>query len=197
MLWIVGFTPPSRSFNLSAMNTTAEIEALILRVGLRDRAAFSMLYAATSAKLFGVALRVLDNRAEAEEVLQEAYIKTWQNADRYAANGLSPMTWLITLTRNAAIDRIRARKVTVDIADQPDMADAGPTPEQAAVTSSDKGQITGCLAELEPDRADAVRAAYMNGDSYEELAARHKVPLNTMRTWLRRSLLKLKECMTR
>lgn len=180
------------------MSTVAEIERLILRVGNRDRSAFSSLYALTSAKLFGVALRVLDNRAEAEEVLQEAFVKVWQNADRYAANGLSPMTWLITLTRNQAIDRIRTRRAPMaDIDEVADLRDGGPTPEQAAQTSSERRRIERCLDELDADRADAVRGAYLDGDSYQELADRLDVPLNTMRTWLRRSLLKLRECLSR
>ena len=180
------------------MTTTADIETMIQQIGQRDRSAFSMLYTNTSAKLFGVALRILNNRAEAEEVLQEAFVKIWQNADRYSANGLSPMTWLITVTRNQAIDRIRARKApTDDIADVPGLRDHGPTPEQAALQSSERAQIDACLDELEQDRAAAVRGAYLDGFSYQELASRHEVPLNTMRTWLRRSLLKLKECLSR
>lgn len=180
------------------LSSVAEIETLIGKVGQKDRAAFNLLYSLTSSKLFGVCLRVLNNRAEAEEVLQEAFVRIWQNADRYAANGLSPMTWLITLTRNQAIDRIRSRKApTEDIDTVLDLSDAGPTPEEAAVAASERARIDGCLDELETDRAEAVRGAYLDGRSYQELADRHDVPLNTMRTWLRRSLLKLKECLSR
>ena len=180
------------------MPTIADIESLILKVGTRDRAAFSALYTHTSAKLFGVALRILDNRAEAEEILQEAFVRIWQNADRYSANGLSPMTWLITVTRNLAIDRVRARRAVTDGIDAAEtVSDDGPTPEQAAESASERAQIDGCLDELDGDRADAVRGAYLDGYSYQELAERHAVPLNTMRTWLRRSLMKLKECLTR
>lgn len=179
------------------MAAAADIERLIGQVGLKDRRAFDALYSNTSAKLFGVALRILNNRAEAEEVLQEAFVKIWQNADRYAANGLSPMTWLITVTRNQAIDRIRRRKLPqVGIDQAAELPDAGPTPEQAAVASSERARIDGCLDQLETDRAEAVRGAYLDGLSYQELADRHDVPLNTMRTWLRRSLIRLKECLT-
>jgi RNA polymerase sigma-70 factor (ECF subfamily) len=108
------------------------------------------------------------------------------------------MTWLITLTRNLAIDKLRTRKAgSVDIDEVYDLADSGPTPEAAAVASSERAQIDGCLDELEPDRADAVRGAYLEGHNYQELAAKYGVPLNTMRTWLRRSLGKLKDCLTR
>jgi RNA polymerase sigma-70 factor (ECF subfamily) len=180
------------------MTTRQDVEKMIAQVGLGDRAAFSSLYDATSAKLFGVCLRILNDRAEAEDALQDAFVRIWQKAGSYAANGYSPMTWLITLTRNLAIDKLRTRKEgSVDIDEVHDLSDAGPTPEAAAVASSERSQIDGCLDELDADRADAVRGAYLEGHSYNELAARHDVPLNTMRTWLRRSLAKLKECLSR
>ena len=93
-----------------------QIEMLIARVAMNDRAAFNALYDATSAKLFGVSLRVLSNRAAAEDAMQDSFVKIWKNASRYQSNGLSPMTWLITIARNTAIDRLRAtRKGHVDI----------------------------------------------------------------------------------
>ena len=87
-----------------------EIENLIARVALKDRAAFDQLYDRVSAKLFGVCLRVLNKRAAAEDAMQDSFVKIWNNADKYNANGLSPMTWLITIARNTSIDRLRARK---------------------------------------------------------------------------------------
>lgn len=182
----------------AAMHTPSDIEALIARVALGDRAAFAALYEATSAKLFGVCLRVLSDRHEAEDALQEAFVRVWRKADRYAANGLSPMTWLITLARNVAIDRLRARKAPAETLETlPDLADGGATPEAAAIAASERSRIAGCLDELAPDRADAVRRAYLDGATYQELADRYAVPLNTMRTWLRRSLLKLRDCLSR
>lgn len=180
------------------MSRQTEIEAMIGRVALGDRAAFGALYDATSAKLFGICLRVLNDRAEAEDALQEIFVKLWHNAGRYQVNGLSPMTWLITIARNTAIDKRRARKTDSDIADFNDrLASASPSPEQAAVAASEAGRIRACLDELEPDRRAAVTGAYLGGDSYKDLAQRFDVPLNTMRTWLRRSLAALRECMSR
>ena len=180
------------------MTSVSDIENMIVRTGIGDRKAFSLLYVATSSKLFGVCLRVLNNRAEAEDALQDVYVKIWQKADRYSANGYSPMTWLITIARNQAIDRLRARKAPVkNIDDVVDLADSGPTPETAAIQRSERAQIDGCLNELDVVHADAVRGAYLNGDSYQELADSAGVPINTMRTWLRRSLGKLKECLDR
>ena len=179
------------------VSSSTEIVELISRVALRDRSAFKTLYARTNAKLFGVTLRILRDRSEAEEALQEVYVKIWQRADRYVAGSYSPISWLVAVARNHALDIIRARKpVSDDIEAALDIADGGPDPEQAAVQSGERSRIEGCLAELEPDRAEAVRGAYLDGYSYEELAARYSVPLNTMRTWLRRSLLKLRDCLT-
>lgn len=180
------------------MTARHDIEDMILRVSLGDRAAFSALYDATSAKLFGVCLRVLNNRAEAEDTLQEVFVKVWQKAGLYKSGGYSPMTWLITLARNTAIDRLRTRKPgNVDIEAVHDLSDGAPTPEAEAVASSERALLSSCLNELDADKSDAVRRAYLDGDSYKELAARYDVPLNTMRTWLRRSLLKLRECLSR
>lgn len=179
------------------MATAEEIEGLIARMALGDRAALSALYAATSAKLYGIALRVLGDRHEAEDALQETFVKVWHNAGRYRQNGLSPMTWLITVARNHAIDRLRARNArrTQPIEDAGEVASDAMTGEDAAMAASLRGRMGDCLRTLPPDRAAAVCRAYVLGEAYQELADRYAVPLNTMRTWLRRSLLRLRECL--
>jgi len=175
-----------------------DITKLIVRVSMRDRAAFDLLYRETSPKLFGVCLRILKQRGEAEEALQEVFVKIWTKADRFAVSDLSPMSWLIAIARNHAIDVIRARRPqSADLDAATSVSDPNPDPEAMAVASAERQRIHGCLEELENDRAAAVRGAYLNGDSYAELAERFSVPLNTMRTWLRRSLMKLKECLER
>src|SRR6185437_8616283 len=177
--------------------STADIADLIARTALRDRAAFRDLYGRTSAKLYGVTLRILKDRAEAEEALQEVYVKIWQRADRYVPGGFSPISWLVAVARNHALDVLRARKPRSDDIDLAlGVADAGPDPEQAAANRGERARIDDCLGRLDADKADAVRGAYLDGFSYEELATRHEVPLNTMRTWLRRSLMKLRECLS-
>ena len=177
--------------------SSTDIADLIARTALRDRAAFRDLYQRTSAKLFGVSLRILRDRSEAEEALQEVYVKIWQRADRYVAGSYSPISWLVAVARNHALDTLRARKpISDDIDVALEIADLGPDPEQAAVEGGERLRIEACLGELESDKAEAVRGAYLDGFSYDELAARHNVPLNTMRTWLRRSLIKLRECLT-
>ncbi|HLV84623.1 MAG TPA: sigma-70 family RNA polymerase sigma factor [Devosia sp.] len=174
-----------------------DIADLISRCALRDRAAFRLLYERTSAKLFGVTLRILKDRSEAEEALQEVFVKIWQRADRYVAGTTSPISWLVAVARNHSLDILRARRPTADTIDVAlEIPDAGPSPERATQNNQERAQIETCLGTLEPDRAAAVRGAYLDGYSYEELAERHTVPLNTMRTWLRRSLLKLKDCLS-
>lgn len=174
----------------------AEIGQLIARVALRDRAAFDQLYAATSAKLFGVLVRLLKNRAEAEDALQDVYVRIWQNAGRFASTVNSPTAWLVAVARNHGIDRLRARKPpTADIDGAREIADPGPTPEMAAIGATEGARLAVCLGELENEKADAVRAAYLEGYSYQELADRFGTPLNTMRTWLRRSLQRLRTCL--
>ncbi|MCB1340517.1 MAG: sigma-70 family RNA polymerase sigma factor [Pseudooceanicola sp.] len=172
------------------------IEALIGKIALGDRKAFSALYDATSAKLFGVALRILNDRARAEDVVQETYMKIWRHAGRYGANGLSPMTWLITIARNTAIDHLR-RVQGGDDAGLDRLTDRGATPEETAEARSEAARIVACMGELEPQKADAVRWVYLNGLSYAELAQKLDAPLNTVRTWLRRALISLRECMAR
>ncbi|UCI26661.1 sigma-70 family RNA polymerase sigma factor [Mesorhizobium sp. B2-8-5] len=175
-----------------------DISKLIVRTSMKDRAAFDLLYKQTSAKLFGVCLRVLRDRGDAEEALQEVFVKIWMKADRFAVSDLSPISWLVAVARNHAIDRIRARRspsANIDTAFE--VADPTPGPEAMAVAAGEAERIYHCLDELEQDRAAAVRGAYLSGESYAELAERFKVPLNTMRTWLRRSLLKLRECLER
>ena len=180
------------------LTDVADIENYIAKCALGDRSAFAALYSATSAKLFGVCLRVLGNRAEAEDALQDVFVKVWRNADRYQVNGLSPMTWLITIARNLSIDRLRARKKArgTGLEEAADLPSGDLGPEELVIGASDLGQIVACMAELDADKSDAVRRAYWEGETYQELASRYDVPLNTVRTWLRRSLLKLRECLS-
>ncbi|WP_371154810.1 sigma-70 family RNA polymerase sigma factor [Jannaschia sp. 2305UL9-9] len=179
------------------MTALSDIEALIARMGIGDREAFSELYDATSGKLFAVCFRVLKQRNVAEDAMQDAYIKIWKNADRYRVTGHSPMTWLITIARNTAIDRLRARRSHADIETYHDsLAGSGPTPEQAAIATSEARRVIGCLDQLDGDRRDAIRGAYLDGDTYKDLSDRFDVPLNTMRTWLRRGLDALRECLS-
>lgn len=176
--------------------TPEGISELILRVSLKDRAAFDALYFSTSAKLFGVCLRVLNNRMEAEDALQEIYIKIWNKADRFAVAGTSPISWLVAIARNHCIDVLRSRKPAATGLEQAgEVVEPSPNPEQSAIAAGEAGRIHDCLGQLEPVRAQLIRGAYMSGESYQTLADRYNVQLNTVRTWLRRGLMQLKDCL--
>ncbi|MEO6299494.1 MAG: sigma-70 family RNA polymerase sigma factor [Paracoccaceae bacterium] len=172
------------------------IAVLIQNTATQDRAAFRELYSASSAKLMGVLLRILGQRAEAEDALQEVFTRVWLKAGRYDASKGRGMTWLIALSRNLAIDRLRQRSDHVSDDDaMAAHADPAPRAETRMIATGEARRINDCFATLEPDRAEALRGAYLTGLSYTDLATKFDVPLNTMRTWLRRSLLRLKECM--
>ncbi len=180
------------------MNTShsASLEELLAHSGLGDRAAFKIVYERTSAKLFGVCLRILKDRQEAEEVLQETYVKVWHNAGRYVQAKASPISWLVAIARNQSIDRLRARKPqAADLDEAMERPDDGPSPEARTVASDEQRRLTACLSRLEAPHAEAVRSAFLEGYTYEELATRMDVPLGTMKSWIRRSLLKLKDCL--
>ena len=183
---------------LTAMSQGDDISDLIARTALQDRAAFQALYQRTSAKLFGVCLRILNDRSEAEDVLQEVYVKVWNKADRFATGQASGIAWLAAIARNQSIDRLRARKpMSEPESVLGELASDDPSPEDAVISGSENQRIEGCLEELDERHAAAVKRTYLAGWSYQQAADELEVPLNTVKTWIRRSLLSLRECMNR
>ncbi|MFM2355641.1 MAG: hypothetical protein RLZZ528_1377 [Pseudomonadota bacterium] len=172
------------------------IAEMLGKVAGGDRTAFRAVYSLAGAKLFGVTLRILNDRQEAEDALQEVMTKVWLNARRFDPSRARGMTWLIAIARNQAIDRLRARPAAQDGDDALEFVeDRSPGAEAQVVAKGEARRVADCFGTLEPAKADAVRGAYLNGLSYEDLARRHDVPLNTMRSWLRRGLQRLKECL--
>ncbi|NHK27314.1 sigma-70 family RNA polymerase sigma factor [Parvularcula flava] len=177
------------------MSDRETIEALLSRVTLKDRRAFDELYSHTSAKLFGVTLRILHDRQEAEEALQECFIKIWRKADSYAVSKASAMSWLMAIARNSAIDRLRKRReVTGDGESEKYMEDERPSPEDSAVLTGEVSRLHQCLDELDADRAEVIREAYLGGLKYQQLADMTKRPLGTIKSMVRRGLMALKQC---
>jgi RNA polymerase sigma-70 factor (ECF subfamily) len=172
------------------------IADLLIRVAAQDRAAFKELYKSSAAKLFGVLMRILGNRAESEDALQEVFTRIWLRAGRFDAKKGRALTWLIAITRNHAIDRLRARPAETSDDDAVlALQDHRQSAEGQLMAKGEARRIIDCLQQLEPERSQAVRGAYLGGLSYQQLADRHGVPLNTIRSWLRRSLLALRECL--
>lgn len=178
--------------------TEDPVAEMIAKVAAQDRAAFRDLYSATASKLLGVLLRILGTRSEAEDALQEVFTRVWLRAARFDPEKGRGMTWLIAIARNHAIDRLRAKAPAQPNSEGDELdsiPDSRATAEGTLIAKGEARRIADCFATLEPDKAQAVRGAYLDGLSYIDLADRYSVPLNTMRTWLRRSLLKLRECM--
>jgi RNA polymerase sigma factor (sigma-70 family) len=175
-----------------------ELNRLLMETGRNDPKAFAELYKLTSSKLFGVCMRMLRDRSDAEDVLQETYATIWRRASAFDATKASAITWLTTLSRNKAIDRLRQRREEVldDPARLDEVADGQPTPALAAEASQEHRRLQHCMDQLEPQHRDSVRAAFFTGATYNELAGRCKVPLGTMKSWIRRSLMLLQTCLS-
>lgn len=172
----------------------------ILSLAAGDESTLAGIYRLTSAKLFGICLRILRDRAEAEEVLQEVYVTVWRKAASFDPARASPITWLVTIARNKSIDRLRARggiRRADPIESAETVRDPGPEPLARLEAADEQHRIQECLEELEPRQALAIRSAFLDGATYGELAERMNVPLGTMKSWIRRGLLKLRACLER
>jgi RNA polymerase sigma-70 factor, ECF subfamily len=178
----------------------ALLAAALKRVPAGDRAALQTIYRLTSAKLFGVVLRILGERSEAEDALQEVYVTVWRKAADFDAARASPMTWLIAIARNRAIDRLRAGRASRHMAPieaAADLADETPAADSALASAQERARLHACLGGLAEHERTALRAAFFDGNTYEELAVRMKVPLGTMKSWIRRAMIKLRACLER
>ena len=164
----------------------------------RRRTAFDALYRATSAKLFGICLNFLPDRGEAEDLLQEIYANIWRKAAQFDAERASAGAWLAMIARNKAIDRLRtspARHRHRPIVDAAEIPDSGPSPLQYAEASADRVLLDACMDKLDDHRRTLIRTAFFEGVTYETLAERSGSPLSTMKSWIRRGLMQLRECL--
>ncbi|MFI4966631.1 MAG: sigma-70 family RNA polymerase sigma factor [Caulobacterales bacterium] len=168
------------------------------RVAAGERAALRQIYEATSAKLFGVCLRILSDREDSEDVLQEVYVTIWRRADRFDGSRASVMTWASTIARNRAIDKLRARGplAYADQVEDLDIPDGEVGAEALLVAAGEEGRLRHCLAELDARTEKVIRTAFFEGVTYEALARRMDAPLGTVKSWVRRGLAKLKGCLS-
>jgi RNA polymerase sigma-70 factor (ECF subfamily) len=176
----------------------SQLTAALVRVASGDRAALRLVYQDTSAKLFGVCLRILNDRAEAEDVLQDVFVTIWRKAASFDPARASPITWLVAIARNRAIDKLRSTVMTrraEPIESAEDVKDDAPAALELIVSAEQRVRLAGCLNELEERHSEAIRAAFLDGVTYEQLAERMKVPLGTMKSWIRRGLVKLRSCL--
>jgi RNA polymerase sigma-70 factor (ECF subfamily) len=185
--------------------TPAVLAALLARVAMQDARALRTLYELTSAKLFGVALRILVRREWAEEALQESFVNIWRYAGDYREALAAPLTWMTAIVRNRALDCLRRQKavasdgsaLVTEWSDSLDEVLAGDErdPADSALLSEQAKQLSLCLSRLDASQRQAVALAYLRDQSHSEIAEQLAVPLGTVKSWVRRGLEKLKTCM--
>ena len=174
----------------------ARLTEALVRTGQEDRAALQDVYRLTSAKLFGICLRICGERSAAEDVLHDVYITIWKRAGAYEPGRASPISWLATIARNKAIDWVRARgaRPSHPIEEAALVADMSPDQREIAERDQESQRLHDCLDALDERARDAIRTAFFDGVTYAELAERKNVPLGTMKSIMRRGLLQLRGC---
>jgi RNA polymerase sigma-70 factor (ECF subfamily) len=181
----------------SAADERQRLVDALLRVRDGSQPALAEVYSRTSAKLFGICLRILGDRSEAEDALQEVYVNVWRKAGSFDPSRASPISWLAAMARNRAVDHIRSsgrrKQEPIELASE--VADERPSAPELIEQGEESGRLQNCLGELEQRQSQAIRAAFFDGFTYSELAERTEVPLGTMKSWVRRGLLRLKECL--
>jgi RNA polymerase sigma-70 factor (ECF subfamily) len=172
--------------------------ALLLDVARGDRAAFERLYRLSSARLFAICIRVLSDRAEAEDVLQDVFATIWHKAEQFDPERAGAMAWMAMIARNRAIDRLRSpghavRSTAIELGDE--LPDGGASPADEAVASDERDRLQRCMQKLDERRRGLIRTAFFEGATYEELASRSGAPLGSVKSWIRRGLLQLRACL--
>jgi len=189
---------------MSTLNPDTTLIALIDRIALADEKALRELYDLTSSKLYGVAVRVVTNREWAEDVLQEAFINIWRIAGDYKATLSPPMAWMALVVRSRGLDFLRRRASEradrmqeLDDVISDTVAGDSPNPMDTAQASQQAKALYSCLSLLDNKHREVVSLAYMRDMSHGELAEQLKLPLGTVKTWIRRGLEQLRGCMAK
>lgn len=184
--------------NRQVARNELDLAGLMRESAAGDRLAFATLYERTSAKLYGICLRLMGNEPEAQEVLQETYIRIWQKAERFDPSKASAITWLSVLARNKAIDRLRRRAAPGEQLDAAsEVEDDSPSAFEIVERQQDRLRLADCLKQLDERPRVAIQAAFLDGATYLELAEREDVPLGTMKSRIRRGLQRLRGCLER
>lgn len=178
-----------------------QLQAWLSAAARQDATAFRSLYEATSPRLYGFALRILARPELAEEALQDGFVAIWHHAPSYQRHLAAPMTWMTTIVRNKALDLLRvtggddARVGGVDSDFMEAVRDPGATPAEALALSHEARALADCMAALEGAHRQAVGLAFFHDLSHSEVAQRMALPIGTVKTWIRRSLERLKTCL--
>lgn len=175
---------------------SSHLAQLLREVAVQNGDSLKRLYEQTSAKLYGICLRLLREEGDAQDVLQDVYLVVWRKAGLFDESRASPITWLATIARNRAIDRLRSRRVpSQNIETLPEVADESPSSLDVLEQAEDALRLRHCLDQLEERARTMIRSAFFEGSTYPDLAAREGVPLPTMKSWIRRGLQRLRGCL--
>jgi RNA polymerase sigma factor (sigma-70 family) len=175
---------------------SSHLAQLLREVAGHNGDSLKRLYEHTSAKLYGICLRLLREEGEAQDVLQDVYLVVWRKAGMFDEARASPITWLATIARNRAIDRLRSRRPPAEtIKSAPEVADESPSSLDVLEQAEDALRLRDCLDQLEDRARRMIRSAFFEGATYPELAEREGVPLPTMKSWIRRGLQRLRGCL--
>jgi RNA polymerase sigma-70 factor (ECF subfamily) len=181
------------------MASDEQLLELLLRAGRGREEAFAELYRLTAPRLFGVCLKMLHRRDLAEDVLQEAFVKIWHHAGDYDVSRGNVMTWMSSIVRYKAIDRLRQlggrRESELDDAQWAGFADEGPGPMQTTLHDGNAAALELCLDTLAGNQRESIRLAFFHGFTHDELCQRLGKPLGTVKSWVRRGLQGLKRCL--
>jgi RNA polymerase sigma-70 factor, ECF subfamily len=168
---------------------------LLARTALRDQPAYEALYRATAPKLFGFALRILQRRDVAEDCLQDAFVSIWHRAGDYRADLAQPFTWMAAIVRNRALDFLRSAPNTREVAGEEDLDAFQSEAPEPGVGTEDAQALRRCLDALPAPHRQAIALSYYRGLAHAELAKSLAEPLGTVKTWIRRGLMQLRECL--
>lgn len=200
-IWPACNNPQRPELSTEREHRNRTLAALLTACAAGDHSAFARLYQLTSPNLYAVTLRILKQEERAQECLQDAYINVWRRADAYDATKSAPMTWLVSIVRNRALDLLRQRRPEVHLDEQAELENSvsagleGRTDRSMGEDSDFSRALAHCLAALQAQQRVCVELAYYEGLTHPELAARLQAPLGSVKTWIRRGLMQLRDCL--
>lgn len=184
------------------MTDREQLAAWLEATARGDEQAFQRLYAATSSQLYALLLRILRNPERAQDALQDAYVRVWQKADTYSVERGAPLTWLLSIARYRALDVLRRKRPEVAMPEEPDRVatlledEQSLSPLEANENQQSLEAVRACLHTLQDQQRDSVLLAYYEGLTHQELSERLDAPLGTVKSWIRRGLMRLRECLS-
>lgn len=183
------------------MATPEQLTAWLSATADGDERAFQRLYTATAPHLYALLLRILRTEATAQDALQDTFVKIWQKADTYSPERGAPLTWLLSVARYRALDLLRRKRPEVGLPEDPDLAatlmvdEIARGPDEDQDTQQSLAAVQACLGTLQDDHRRSLLLAYYDGLTHQELARRLEAPLGTVKSWIRRGLARLRECL--